>query len=139
MSYLGQLVIGLWWPLENRECVLEGFACDDPENQNVVIVSNSIEKHPDPSKDIPDVPKGSVRITMKGGLKVSFESPETVHMTVIYQFDPQAYVPQSLLNWFSGKFFHVMMQQLINGAQYKDDSKMAKLVKENPKKYERIR
>jgi len=134
---LVHLIYGLWWPLSDRDLVLEAYGCDDVKNGEVLVYATSVDSHP--RSEIPDAANNARLNMIQAGFYFKVLEPNKVQVTVIAQLDPGVSVPQFMINWISGKVMHLIPSYLVEAAKFDDDSIYAERVRANPQLYDRIR
>jgi len=139
LGRLGQFIFGLWWPLEDRELILDAFGCDSSVDGDILVFAQSITEHP--LYTIPQTPQGKSRIYMiQAGFYFKCLENGKVKLVIVAQVDPGVpYVPQFLLNFISGKAMHLLPQELVKAANFDEDSEYAERIRNNPKLYDRAR
>jgi len=122
---IGYIRVGVFWPIEDRECVLYGFGIDDlKKNDRVLLCFDSkSEQHQDILRKfrirIPDKPDGRVRIDVTIGGFLLEKVPNNINktkLTVVWNVDPKVYVPAPILNWFTGKFAGTLLSEIVTKA-----------------------
>lgn len=115
-------VIGAPWPFADREAFIEGYGIDDLEqNDRLVIVAHSLYEDAGPLPEgirPPQPAKGSVRCDIYyGGFLIQILTATTTRVSFIMSIDPKVpNLPQSALNWVSGKILWQMMAEIQRAA-----------------------
>merc|ERR1719187_324810 len=124
--------------MSNREVIIEGFGCDDKKNNRIFVYLKSIEDHEEVK--IPK-PNSNVRVDVtQGGFLFKDLGDGRVEIITLTQVDPKVnFLPSALLNWFTGKLYHFLNQELIKASEFKEDSVYAERVRKDPETYNRVR
>lgn len=111
-------VIGAPWPFDNRDAFIEGYGIDDLEQNNrLIVVAHSLYEDAGPlPRGIrpPQKMPNTVRCDVfYGGFLIQMVSSTVTRLSFIMSIDPKVpNLPQSALNWVSGKILWQMVVEI---------------------------
>ncbi|CCW61771.1 unnamed protein product [Phytomonas sp. EM1] len=115
------------WPFSDRDLFLEGYGVDDLEsNRRIWVVAQSLDETRDELPrgiQPPPCVEGSLRCeAYNSGLRIDVTSPTTTRLSLVVSIDPKIpVIPQTVINWVSGKIMWQIMTEISRAATVAQD------------------
>ena len=136
----GLIRIGLIWPIQDRETILNGFGVDDLKNGRILIYFDSKLDAKNDAIKIPKCPNNRVRVDVfLGGLLFERLTENETKICCVWNCDPKMNVPTKIINWCAGTFAASLISCIVEAAKFDEDSEYAKRIRNNPKFYGSIK
>eukprot|EP01084_Bolivina_argentea_P143669 252242_1 len=135
-SKVGYIRIGLFWPIVDREFILNGYGVDDLKNGKILIYFDSTENNNSNCIKIPSCPddrcRGDIHL---GGFYFERITEKKTKITCVFNTDFKANLPVTVINWFAGTFSSQLLSYMVAAAKFDENSQYYQRIKTNKEFY----